>query len=277
VTLPSGDESVLPLFSEIRRNVELIAIRVRTESKKINTNLGFAFKVETISGSYLKLLNHASLSFTVILSRTLRFNIIVEIYLVRHGETALIRKRIVMGRMSGIPLTEEGRDSVEGISRYFRGKNIDKVYTSPLERTLETCLIISKAVGVKPIKEAGFIETNYGEWTGLEFSEIQSKYSSKWKKWEETPADFKVPGGESLLDVQKRAMEAFYKIVSDSKPHTKVIVVSHVDVIKSLILEILGAPLSLRGKFDVGLASISKVVSDPKRNYRVSFINNKPS
>jgi len=160
-----------------------------------------------------------------------------EIILARHGETEWNVTEVFRGRID-IALNDTGIKQAELLAGYLRDIKIDAIYSSPLKRALKTAEIIASyhklAVEIAP----GLIDFNYGKWQGLAHQEVKDKYKEFYAEWINSPDKVKMPTGESLNDVRKRAMGVVDKVIAKYKG--TVVLVSHRVVNKVLICALLG-------------------------------------
>jgi len=175
--------------------------------------------------------------------------------LVRHGHTPTAGK-ILTGWQRGIHLTERGREQAQALSRRLEGLPIAAIYSSPLERCRETAAPLAAAGGVAVRAHRGLIETGYGEWTGRSIRQLTR--TRLWRTMQRSPSSIRFPGGESLRDVQARAVDAVEEIVG-AHPNGTVVVVTHADVVRLLLAHFAGLHLDLFERFVVDPASVSAI------------------
>jgi phosphoserine phosphatase len=161
-----------------------------------------------------------------------------SIYLVRHGQTAWNKEEIFRGR-TDVPLNETGLKQAELAGRYFKGTEIHAIYSSPLSRAWETAQKIAQIHNVKVEPLEGILDMSFGNWEGHAHQEIRKMDSETYRQWVESPHLVKLPGGESLDDVRKRAMAALGEVLR-KHPEKTLVLVSHRVVCKVLICAILG-------------------------------------
>lgn len=129
------------------------------------------------------------------------------------------------------------------LAEKLKNEDIDLIYSSDLSRAYETAKILGdkldKSVHVLP----GIREMNFGKWEGLTIDEIQTKYQNIHAVWEKTPHMAQVPGAETLIQVQERAMKAIYNIIN-KHPNKNIVLVSHGVAIKVIIFGLLDLDLS---------------------------------
>ncbi len=160
-----------------------------------------------------------------------------EIILARHGETEWNVEEIFRGRID-IELNETGLKQAELLAEYLDFRKIEAIYSSPLKRALKTAEIIASYHKLDVEIAPGLIDFDYGEWQGLHHQEVKDKYKELYTKWTRNPHQVKMPAGESLNDVRKRAMGVVDRVIA--KYEGSVVLVSHRVVNKILICALLG-------------------------------------
>ncbi len=86
--------------------------------------------------------------------------------LIRHGETDYNKKMHIAGRLPNVHLTKKGRQQAQSLADKLANAPIKAIYSSPLERTLETAEPLAKALKLEVIPMPGLLETDCGEWQG---------------------------------------------------------------------------------------------------------------
>lgn len=178
--------------------------------------------------------------------------------LVRHGHTDAAGKRLT-GWAPGVHLNAKGRDEAEALRARLDELPIDAIYSSPLERCRETAAPLAHARRLSVRIRKGLIETGYGDWTGRTISQLRR--TTLWKTVERTPSAVRFPGGESLLEVQARAVDEINRIAA-GHPKGTVLVVSHADPIRLFIAHVAGAHVDHLHRLVVDTASVSAVSLD---------------
>lgn len=159
----------------------------------------------------------------------------IRIILVRHGETEWNRLHRFQGR-SDIVLNAKGNNQANALSLALQNETITAIFTSPLERAFETALQISRFHPSTPlIKESGFMEMDLGDFEGMEAQRWATEHHEFRKTWERQPAGLAMPGGESLTDVQQRAIAALERICKAYRSGSTLLICSHNFVIGSLL------------------------------------------
>ena len=179
--------------------------------------------------------------------------------LVRHGHTDAAGKRLT-GQAPGVHLNELGRRQAERLVERLDGVRIDTIVSSPLERCRETAAPLAMARGHAVDVGRAWIEVGYGEWTGRSISQLRR--TKLWRRVMFAPSNVRFPGGESLLEVQVRAVDASFDIAARHARGT-VLVVSHADVIRLLVAHLAGMHADHLQRLSIDTASITAVsISD---------------
>jgi len=169
--------------------------------------------------------------------------------------------RVLYGRMPDIHLDSRGLDQAEWLARELRTRyKLDGVWSSPLERALETARPIAGAQNLSVSIHEGLNELDFGAWMGQPFSELAA--SDQWIRYNETRTLHSPPGGESMMNVQARSWNSLREIslqYSGSKEAT-VAVITHGDVIRALLILLLGVSLDHIDRLEVAPASVSEVL-----------------
>jgi broad specificity phosphatase PhoE len=161
----------------------------------------------------------------------------IEIILVRHGETEWNRREIFRGR-ADIELSETGAKQAELLAKYLSQAGIAAIYSSPLKRALKTAEAIARYHRLDVKTTSGLIDFDYGKWQGLPHQEVKASYQELYAAWLKSPHRVKMPGGESLDDVTKRAIGVVDEVIGQHEG--TVVLVSHRVVNKVLICALLG-------------------------------------
>ena len=192
-------------------------------------------------------------------------------HLLRHGEHGLLG-RVLAGRMPGVGMTERGRAEIASQAERLAAEKVVALYSSPLQRTRETAEIVAERLGLPIGFRDDLLELDFGEWTGATFDSIRA--DPRWQAWSTQRSLASIPGGESMRAVQQRVVAAVVEL-NERHLHETVVVVSHGDVIRSVLVFALGMPLDFYNRIEVGQGSISTVRIDPS-GIRVLALNDRP-
>ena len=173
----------------------------------------------------------------------------LRILLVRHGETEWNRIHRFQGR-SDQPLNKKGRAQALALAKRLQSETVTALYSSPLSRAAETARIIGSFHDTAPLYfEQGLIEMELGDFDGMPAHKWAEDYPDFLKGWRRNPSQMRMPGGETLAEVQTRAMAALEEITRSYSSEQNLIgptlvIVSHNFVILSLLCRIMQLPLS---------------------------------
>lgn len=196
----------------------------------------------------------------------------LEILLIRHGQTDWNRDRRIMGRKP-IPLNKVGRTEARRLAKALKDVEIDVIYTSPVRRAVETARHLLDGRRLKIVNAPEVAEIDYGQWIGKTFEEVIPEKA--FHVYHKTPRKAQAPGGEHMRDVFRRTIEFIERI---RKKHKKgrIAVVSHADVIKTVLVHYLGMDWNDLLKFRIDNTSISLLWFHKDRS-RVMAINSLPA
>lgn len=175
--------------------------------------------------------------------------------LIRHADTDFVGSRIA-GWMTGVHLTQGGRQQAARLAERLSHAGIQAIYSSPLERAMETAAAIACGTGMEIISRAELGEIQFGEWTGLTFEELDR--IPAWRRFNSFRGGTRILGGESMLEVQARIVGELERL-GTAHPGQIIGVVSHGDVIKAAIAYYAGISLDLLQRLEISPASVSEV------------------
>ena len=194
----------------------------------------------------------------------------MKLILVRHGETDWNKLDKCQG-ISDIPLNSTGEKQAKDLAHSLRDKNISAIFSSDLQRAINTAKCISEYHGIEVQIDERFREMDQGDFEGLEFKYIRENYSHVLKKWREEPGTLRIPGGESLTEVQDRAWLAFNNLLNEYNGKD-ILVVTHNLTIITLLCKFTGKSLKSFTEFNV--QETSKTVIDCNReDFKIEILN----
>lgn len=179
----------------------------------------------------------------------------MQALLIRHGLTDAVGHHLA-GTAPGVHLNAAGREQVERLGARLAPLPLDAVVSSPLERARETAAPIAAAHRLDVEIAPALAEFEVAEWTGRTFASLDT--DEAWQAFNRVRSIARPPGGESMLDVQQRAVGVLFDL-QRQHPSGTVAVVSHGDVIRAVLLFALGMPLDFYDRLDVAPASVSIV------------------
>ncbi|MBA2552210.1 MAG: bifunctional RNase H/acid phosphatase [Geodermatophilaceae bacterium] len=176
--------------------------------------------------------------------------------LLRHGQTEHSIDRRFSGR-NDLELTAEGERQARAAGQRLRGVEIAGVVASPLRRTRQTADIVAGILGLTVDTDEDLVETDFGVWEGLSFTEAAEQYPAELAAWTSS-TNVAAPCGESFAAVSRRVRRARTRILSSYRVGT-VLVVSHVTPIKLILAAALDVPIGVLFRIHLDLASLSTV------------------
>ena len=189
------------------------------------------------------------------------------LFLIRHGLTAVTGSRLY-GRTAGIHLDERGRRQAAALVERFDGVRLSAIYSSPLERCLETLEPLAEARGLEIRTSDALVEMDAGDWTGRTL--LSLRRTKLWGTVQRNPSRFHFPAGEGFLEAEARILDEIERIVA-RHPRGRVLIGTHGDLVRMLISHYTGAHLDQFQRVLADPASVSVVhlgrrrPSDPAR------------
>lgn len=177
------------------------------------------------------------------------------ILLIRHGENDYVKKGRLAGRLPGVHLNEAGRKQAEALVKTLENAPLKAVYSSPLERAMETAAPLALAKGLEITPRAGLLEVDFGEWQDKTLKSLQKL--NLWKVVQGRPSLMRFPGGESFAEAQQRIVQEIISLAGMHTPYEVIACFSHSDLIKLAAAYFLGTPLDLFQRIMIGTASIT--------------------
>lgn len=180
----------------------------------------------------------------------------MELYFVRHGETNWNLEHRYYG-ITDVELNDTGIRQAKDVGILLKNISFDKIYTSPLIRTSETCHHILGINKVTPKNierniDINLIEQNLGRFEGYTYKELQVKFPQELEQWNR---DYQSAphGGENFVEFYSRVMQFCEKelklnnigigekeIVCSKELHNKkILIVSHMSVLRCMMIILL--------------------------------------
>ena len=181
--------------------------------------------------------------------------------LLRHGQTAYSVERRFSGTGADPELTPYGVEQAAAAARRLAAEAenapVTAIWSSPLRRAAATAQQVAAALGLPVRLDERLRETDFGEWDGYTYSEVQAEWPSELAAWLADPST-PPPGGESFVATMARVQEARADI-AEAHAGERVVLVSHVTPIKSLVRDALDAPPSVLYRLHLDLACLTEV------------------
>jgi len=193
------------------------------------------------------------------------------IFFVRHGLTDWNIQRRFQGTCD-IPLNDAGIAQAQTAAARCGQLGFERIYHSTLLRAAQTAQVIADASGAPLFPCKGFNEVCLGVFQGLNHELAREKYPDAYAHYFADRIHGAPPEGESLYQVQQRALEALNFIEEDARGCERIAVVSHGALLKALLGAVAGIPLSSYACYDVSNGSIS-VIESKDGNRRLITLN----
>jgi probable phosphoglycerate mutase len=163
-------------------------------------------------------------------------------YFMRHGQINSNLNHVYSGR-SDEALNQQGLEQAHRAAAEVASVQIDRIICSPLVRTSQTANIIAIANGLHYQSDDAFIEMVFGPWEGKSEYWIKQHYPIEWALWNRAPHQLQLPRRETLLELQNRVLRRMHKIAATEAQKT-ILVISHVSIIRVVLLQAQNRPLS---------------------------------
>jgi broad specificity phosphatase PhoE len=161
-------------------------------------------------------------------------------YLIRHGSNDSLGKTLA-GR-TAVSLNAQGREEARRTAEALASKGIQRIISSPLERTRETAAPLAERLGLPIEFDEQFLEIDFGDWTGQTMTALER--SPAWIAFNRYRSGVRIPRGETMLEAQSRVV-AGLEVLRAGDPDTTFAIFSHGDPIKTALAYYLGIPLDL--------------------------------
>lgn len=177
-------------------------------------------------------------------------------FLIRHGlndETG----KILSARKPGLHLNATGREQAQRLAAHLAQEPIRAIYSSPMERTLETAAPLAEKLGLEVRIDEGLNEFHFGEWTGYTFEDVdQIEERQRYNHWR---GGIRPPSGELALEMQVRVVAAIIHLNARHAPDDTLACFTHADPIRAVIAHFAGMPVDLYHRLEISPASLSIV------------------
>jgi len=181
----------------------------------------------------------------------------LEIILVRHGDTEVTKAGVYCG-WQDVRLNERGIRQAERIAEKLKDDAIDRIYCSPLLRTVETAEIINRTLGSTIQLVNDFKEINFGKWDGMHYKAVEREYPLLWKEWCSNWTTFRFPDGECTAEFHTRTIQAVERVMRESSG-MKILIVTHQGCIRTIISHFMGTGLNGCWRYKISTGGICRM------------------
>ncbi|AHM57602.1 phosphoglycerate mutase (plasmid) [Peptoclostridium acidaminophilum DSM 3953] len=182
----------------------------------------------------------------------------MRLILVRHVQTVANAENRIYGRLDS-DFTGEGLAQLEWLRRELAHERVDAVFSSPMSRALSVAKEMSKTLqlGTETIQVRDELsEMDFGIFEGLTYEEAMQRHPVEWESYCESCMEYKIPGGESFAEFERRIGEFIESLEDDD---STVLIVTHGGVVQSIMTRLLGFASEQRWHFRVRPASIVEI------------------
>jgi probable phosphomutase (TIGR03848 family) len=189
-------------------------------------------------------------------------NVTTYVFLIRHGENDWVGTDRLAGRTPGVHLNDKGRQQAQNLVALLAEQGLDAIYSSPLERCLETAEPLATARSLNVLTHPGLLEVDYGDWRGANLKELNQL--PEWQLVQHYPSSFRFPNGETLREVQNRVVTTIEEL-HRQHPNQVIALFSHGDMIRTAVAHYIGAPIDLFQRVVISTAAISVIAFHNQR------------
>jgi broad specificity phosphatase PhoE len=184
---------------------------------------------------------------------------VTTIYLVRHAHHDRLGRELV-GRQPSVHLSVEGFRQAAMLATAFERIPVTTVLASPRERAVETAKPIAERHAMSVEIAQALDEVDFGQWTGRSFLSLGD--DREWRRFNSERSRALIPAGETMLAVQQR-VASFIEEITERFSEGRLVMVSHGDVIRAILLHYLGMPLDFIHRLEISPASITVLALSP--------------
>lgn len=189
----------------------------------------------------------------------------------RHGQATNNVERRLVGRLPDIPLTESGIQQAQFAARCIEEMNISCIYTSPIQRAMESSQIVSKHNSIPVTPDERLSEIDVGDFAGRKYDEITSIWGNVTLRFYQNDIMLKDMNIETFDSIKNRVQD-MVKFVLENHQDENVLLVTHMDPIKAMISATLN--LSPEDIYGIVIATGSlNVFSEYKGRFSLGAIN----
>jgi len=197
-----------------------------------------------------------------------------RLLLIRHGEVEENYHRIFGGRID-MNLSAHGHEQAATLARYLQRKTVQAVYASPMKRVQQTLAPYAATGAPKATVMTDLREVDFGDWTGHNWEQIQTKFGLSAYDWLELLEQNRIPNAEPGEAYRNRVEACIRQIVANHHGQS-VAVFCHGGIVRMLLSILLNLPLRAFAHFGVDYASLTEVELRPDRKPEVDLLNFTP-
>ena len=177
------------------------------------------------------------------------------ILLIRHGENEYVARGRLAGRLPGIHLNDNGKRQAQALADKLAGAPVKNIYSSPLERCMETAIPLADKLNQPVIHREGLMEIDFGTWQDKTLKQLRRR--KLWKTVQDNPSRMQFPQGETFANAQARVINEIETLAGEHGTKDMIACFSHSDLIRLAVAYYIGTPLDLFQRIMIFPASIS--------------------
>ena len=183
-------------------------------------------------------------------------------YLIRHASNDYLVQNKIAGWLPKIHLNEKGRSEAGHLASRLAHEPIVAIYSSPLERSVETAQPLADILRQKVRISEGLGEIRFGDWTDQSVPGLDE--DPNWRRWNSFRSGTQAPEGDIMIEAQARIIREMLRL-REIHPSEAIALVTHGDPIKAAVAYFMGAPLDLFLRIEISPASVSVIALDQDR------------
>jgi alpha-ribazole phosphatase len=148
-----------------------------------------------------------------------------RVYLIRHGEVVHSEPKRYNGHRD-VDLSTAGLSQIEQMAVRLSLYPITAIYCSDLVRAYKGAQLLSRGGTIPVHPKPALREKSFGEWEGLTYDEVASRYPMEWEQWLADPVSSRPPGGETFREVRERVLQELFFILKESKGQ-EIVIMAH--------------------------------------------------
>jgi broad specificity phosphatase PhoE len=195
------------------------------------------------------------------------------LWLIRHAEVEERYHNVFGGRID-MELSRRGHEQSLALGKYLKGKRLDALYASPMKRVHQTLAPFLNNGAPRPVILPELRELDFGDWTGLHWNEVQTKYGISALDWLDHVDCAGIPNAECGRTLRTRIEPCLKQLLSRHSGQ-QLAIACHGGVIRMLLSILLDWPLPRLGAIEIDYASLTQVLWNPPRT-RLQLVNFTP-
>lgn len=181
-----------------------------------------------------------------------------HVLLLRHGQTAWNAEQRLQGQLD-VPLDTVGQRQVAQMAAVLAGEDLAAIYSSDLQRALDTALTLARVTGLPVIQDKALRERGFGRLEGLTYAEVDALWPDDALRWRRREPDFGPGGGETLRAFYARSVAAVTRLALPH-PGQTIAVVAHGGVLDCMHRAATGLDLGAPRTWQLGNATVNRLL-----------------